>query len=307
MAKDSALPLLVEMSNQTAGSAFRWRIGPSYRYCERVARSEAANFYHAFRLLPGPQRQSMCALYSFFRKADDIADGPESVEVKRQNLLRWREQFCQAVQGQFSHAMHPALHHTVVKHQIPRSHLEAALDGVEMDLSVSSYATFEDLYGYCYRVASVVGLSCIHVWGCPGTEGYPFAEAAGIAFQLTNILRDLGEDAARGRTYLPLRDLEKYGYSIEDLRESRVTPGFRELMKDQVARARSYYERAEPLVGMLPAPGRAVFLVMFRTYRGLLDVIERQDYDVFTSRARLTKIKKLWLVLQALPVRWGWY
>src|SRR5262249_50086893 len=157
----------------------------------------------------------------------------------------------------------------------------------EMDLEPVRYATFAELYRYCYRVASAVGLACIHVWGFDGDRAKEHAEAAGIAFQLTNILRDLGEDAARGRVYLPDEDLRRCGSAAERLGRHERDDRFRELMRFEVERARGYYDAAGPLVPLLRPAGRAVFLTMMRTYRGLLDLIERRNYDVFSRRVSL--------------------
>jgi phytoene synthase len=277
----------------------------SYAYCERLARREAGNFYPAFRLLPRPQRRAMCALYAFMRVADDLSDGPEPIPEKRSLLDDWRRRLDLALCGQPTHPLHPALAHAARAYGIPRQYLVDVLDGVCMDLEPVSYDTFADLYPYCYRVASAVGLACIHVWGFERPEAKAPAEAAGIAFQLTNILRDLAEDAARGRVYLPREDLRRFGYTEEQLRRGQRDDNFRALMRFEVERARSYYEAARPLAGMLRPAGRAVFLVMARTYRGLLDEIERRDYDVFSGRVRLSRWRKLWLALRALPVRWG--
>ncbi|MGH7222728.1 MAG: phytoene/squalene synthase family protein, partial [Gemmataceae bacterium] len=275
-------------------------------WCERVARREAGNFYHAFRLLPATQRRAMCALYAFMRRTDDLTDGPETVAEKTLALANWRRQLDSTLAGIYHHPLQPAFHHTVVSYGIPRRYLDDALDGVGMDLDTNRYDTFADLYRYCYRVASVVGLACIHIWGFADERATDYAESAGIALQLTNILRDLGEDAARGRVYLPREDLERFGYRIEDLEQGRRDERFRELMRFQVARARSYYQAAEPLADLLTPAGRAVFLVMLRTYRGLLEAIEQRGYDVFSSRVRLSRLRKLWLAAQVLPLRWGW-
>jgi 15-cis-phytoene synthase len=278
----------------------------SYLWCERLARREAGNFYHAFRLLPAPRRRAMCALYAFMRVADDLTDGPETRAEKSAALTTWRHQLADALAGVYHHPLHPAFHHTIEHYGIPRRYLEDVLDGVGMDLETDHYETFEDLYRYCYRVASAVGLACIHIWGFTDAQAPRYAEAAGIALQLTNILRDLGEDAARGRVYLPREDLKRFGYAREDLLEERRNPPFRELMQFQAQRARHYYESAMPLAELLDPAGRAVFLVMLRTYRGLLEAIVERDYDVFTSRVRLSRLRKLWLAAQVLPVRWGW-
>jgi phytoene synthase len=277
----------------------------SYAYCERLSRRQAGNFYPAFRVLPGPQRRAMCALYAFLRIADDLSDEPGEPDAKRRALAGWRRGLDRALCGDYSHPGHPALHDTVTRHGIPRAYLEAALDGVEMDLAPVRYGTFDQLRLYCYRVASVVGLSCIHIWGFSRGEAEKYAENAGISFQLTNILRDLGEDAARGRVYLPAEDLERFGYRPEGLARGERDERFRALMRFQVERARGFYDAAWPLAPLLRPAGRAVFLMMARTYRGLLDLIERRDYDVFSARVRLGRWRKLLLAARALPVRWG--
>ncbi len=284
----------------------RVTVSSSYAWCERLARRQAGNFYHAFRLLPTDQRRAMCALYAFLRVADDLTDGTEALAEKRLALAEWRRQFNAALEGVYSHPLHRAFHHTVEHYGIPHRYLEDVLDGVGMDLDFDHYDTFADLYCYCYRVASVVGLACIHIWGFRDDRALSYAEAAGIALQLTNILRDLGEDAARGRIYLPGEDLERFGYTVADLEQRRNNERFRALMRFQVERARGYYESAAPLADLLDSTGRAVFLVMLRTYRGLLEAIVRRDYDVFSGRIRLSRWRKLWLAVQVLPLCWGW-
>lgn len=278
----------------------------SYRYCETLARREAGNFYPAFRLLPKDQRRAMCALYAFMRIADDLSDEPGAVDDKRHSLTAWRQALRQALAGTSSHPIHPALQDVVAKFAVPAEYLEAVIDGVEMDLTTFSYATFADLRLYCWRVASAVGLACIHLWGFRDDRAKELAENAGIAFQLTNILRDLKEDAARGRVYLPAEDLARFGYDEVRLRHGVRDEAFRALMRFQVERARSYYERARPLAPLLDRPGRAVFLMMARTYESLLNEMERRDYDVFTRRIRIGRWRKLMLALSVLPVRLGW-
>lgn len=278
----------------------------SYAYCERLARREAGNFYHAFRILSGPQRRAMCALYSFLRITDDLTDGAGTTREKQDNLVGWRRQLDEALAGMYSHPLHPAFHHTFKTYGIPPEYLEAVLEGVAMDLTPVAYRTFDDLYRYCYRVASVVGLSCIHIWGFADERAKLHATDAGVAFQLTNILRDLGEDGARGRVYLPEEDLQRFGYTIPQLLRGERDHRFRALMRFEVERARAYYDCAAALRDQLAPPGRAVFQVMWHTYRELLDAIELRDYDVFTSRVSLTPWRKLCLTVQALPVRWGW-
>jgi phytoene synthase len=281
-------------------------VARSYRACEAIARREAANFYPAFCLLPRPQRLAMCALYAFFRIADDIGDGPASPSVKKVELERWRHGLDEAVAGRFTHPIHPALAHTLAQYQVPARYLHDVLDGVAMDLEPLSFPDFASLRLYCYRVASAVGLACIHVWGFRDERAKGFAEDAGIAFQLTNILRDLKEDADRARLYLPRADLERFGYHEDALRRGERNEAFRKLMAFEVQRARGLYASSWPLVELLPPPGRAVFLMMARTYRSLLDAIERRGYDVFSTRVRVSRWRKALLALEALPVRLGW-
>ncbi len=278
----------------------------SQTYCERLARREAGNFYHAFRLLPADQRRAMCALYSFMRVADDLADGPGAAEDKRRPLADWGRRLDEALRGDYSHPLHPAFHDAIRRFGVPPAYLHAVIDGVEMDLDAVRYETFADLYPYCYRVASAVGLACIHIWGFAGEQAKVHAEAAGVAFQLTNILRDLGEDAGRGRVYLPREDLERFGYNEEGLRRGVRDDRFRALMRFEAERAAGYYRAAEPLAGLLRPAGRAVFLTMLRTYQGLVEAIVRRDYDVFSSRVRLGRLHKLYLAARAVPMSWGW-
>jgi phytoene synthase len=278
----------------------------SYRYCEALTRREAGNFYPAFRLLPAVQRRSMCALYAFMRIADDLSDEPGPIDGKRAGLGQWRAQLGQALAGDYRHIALPALHDAVLRHRIPRQYLDDVIDGVEMDLEPVAFATFAELRLYCYRVASAVGLACIHVWGFDGAHAEKYAEDAGLAFQLTNILRDLGEDAARGRVYLPREDLDRFGYDVDRLNRGQRDEAFRALMRFEVQRAREFYDAGWQLAPLLAPAGRAVFLMMARTYRGLLDEIERRDYDVFSARVRLSRWRKIALAAGVLPVRLGW-
>jgi phytoene synthase len=282
------------------------QLARSYRYCERLARKQARHFYPAFRVLPRDQRLAMCALYAFLRVTDDISDNAGQVDDKRAALTVWRGRLGLALTGVYSHRLHAAFHHAVRSHSIPREYFEAVIDGVTMDLAPVCFRAFADLYPYCYRVASVVGLACIHIWGFHREEAKALAERAGIAFQLTNILRDLGEDAGRGRVYLPQEDIDRFGYDTGRLRRGTQDDQFRALMRFEVERARGYYDAAKPLAALLSPEGGAVFEIMSRTYRGLLDTIERRNYDVFSRRVRLSPWRKLGLAAQALPSRLRW-
>ncbi len=277
----------------------------SYRFCEALTRREAGNFYPAFRLLPAAQRRSMCALYAFMRIADDLSDEPAPSDLKREQLRRWRQALHQALEGHYRHTALPALHATVQRHHIPPEYLEAVLDGVEMDLEPVAYSTFAELRLYCYRVASAVGLACIHVWGFHGEQAKQYAEDAGLAFQLTNILRDLGEDAARGRLYLPQEDLARFGYDAERLRRSQRDEAFRALMQFELQRARGYYDAAGPLAPLLAPAGRRI------SHDGAhLPRLARRNRAARLRRVqrgvRLSRWKKMWLAVRVVPVRLGW-
>lgn len=279
--------------------------GPSsLAYCYRLTRRARSSFPLAFRLLPPAKRDATTTLYAFLRVTDDLADEPGDPETKRVALAAWRMRLDEALNGVFTHRVHAALADAVNTFAIPPQYLHDVLDGVESDLEPTPFATFADLDAYCYRVASAVGLACLPIWGCRGEATAP-AAAAGVALQLTNILRDLGEDLARGRVYLPQDELAQFGCPPETWRERG--PAFRELMRFQVQRTRGYYDEARPLERLLTPEGRAVFRVMLGVYRRLLDEIERRDYDVFTARVRVGKLTKLRLFATAWPVRWNWW
>jgi phytoene synthase len=276
----------------------------SIAYCRRLARRAHSSFPLAFRVLPAAKRDATTALYAFCRATDDIADGPGA---RRESLKDWRARLDAALAGVYSHRLHAALHHTVHTFGVPARYLHDVIDGVETDLGAVAFATFAELSPYCYRVASAVGLACVPVWGLrPGVnmrQARGPAEAAGVAFQLTNNLRDLGEDRARGRVYLPRDELDRFGCPPESWRPGE--PAFREMMRYQVARAREYYAKGEALGELLSADGRAVFRVMSGVYRRLLDAIERRGYDVFARRVRVGRLTKARLLLAAWPVKWG--
>jgi phytoene synthase len=278
----------------------------SYAWCERLTRSRAGNFWYSFVVLPREQQRAMAALYAFMRIADDITDGPEPVESKWVALQAWRRGLAQALAGRMTHPVHPALMHTLKRYQIPPEYLQQLLDGVQEDLIRSRYATFAELYDYCFRVASVVGLCCIHIWGFREHRALQYAEWSGVAFQLTNILRDLAEDARRGRIYVPTEELAAFGCREEQLLHGPYDAAYQALMQFQLRRAYEYYDRSAPLQQLLEPPGRAVFQIMTRIYRGLLDAVARRGFDQPAERVSLSRWHKAGLVLQAIPVRLGW-
>ncbi len=274
----------------------------SLAYCRRLTRRANSSFPLAFRVLPPAKRDAMTALYAFFRATDDLADEPGA---KRAAVRAWRDRLGDALAGRYSHRVHAALHHAVTTFDIPPEHLFAVLDGVEMDLEPVRFATFADLEPYCYRVASAVGLACLPVWGVRGDATAP-AVAAGIAFQLTNILRDVGEDLGRGRVYLPADDIARFGVPPEKWADPAHRDAVRRLLRFQADRAHDFYRRAEPLDGLLSPDGRAVYGVMRGVYQRLLREIERADFDVIGRRVRVPKRAKVALLLSAWPRKWGW-
>ncbi len=269
----------------------------SYAACRAVTRRANSSFPLAFRLLSSDKRRAMDALYAFSRISDDIADEPGEPQARREALTAWRKSLDPTLSGNYSHPIHAALQDTVRRFAIPTRYLYDVIDGVEMDLEPLRFETFEQLEPYCYRVASAVGLACVRIWGLkPGAsfaDSDVPAKAAGIAFQLTNIVRDLGEDADRGRDYVPREDRERF-------------PNRRDLMQFQIERARGYYKKAAALDGLLSTEGRAIFRVMSGSYRALLEAIARRPEAVFERRVRVPRWHKGLIFLSAWPVKWGW-
>ncbi|HLK47903.1 MAG TPA: phytoene/squalene synthase family protein [Bryobacteraceae bacterium] len=277
------------------------QIEQSYDYCRRIARSRAKNFYYSFLLLSAQQRKAMCAIYAFMRYCDDLSDEPGA---SRAAIDRWRAELDQALEGRFSaHPLWPAFHHTVRRFQIPHEYFREMIEGVLSDLEPRRIETFDQLYHYCYQVASVVGLTIVHIFGFDTPRALPLAEKCGVAFQLTNILRDIREDAERQRIYLPAEDLCKFGVTAEDLAAGRRTEPFLHLMRFEAARARAYYNEALPLLDLIHPRSRPSLWALITIYSQLLERIERTNYDVFTRRVRLSTVQKSWIVLRALIQR----
>lgn len=274
----------------------------SYAYCEQIARTEARNFYFSFVTLPPDRKAAMCAIYAFMRYSDDVSDEAAAEPSKASRLRAWRAALDRALAGDYGdNLLLPAFHDTVRRYHIPIRYFHELIDGTEMDLTQSRYETFADLRAYCYRVAGVVGFVCLHVWGFDAADGQALehAEACGLAFQLTNILRDIHEDAERNRIYLPQEDLRRFGVTEEDLKRGVIDANFRSLMQFEVERAKEYYRQAQNLFPLVHAPGRPTLTIMMRIYRGILDSIERNNYDVYSHRARVSTPKKIAIVAGA--------
>jgi phytoene synthase len=270
----------------------------SYRYCLKVARTRAKNFYYSFVLLSRQQRKAMCAIYAFMRYCDDLSDEPGA---SRAAVEKWRAELEGALEGRFSdHPVWPAFHHTVRRFGIPHDYFRQMIDGIASDLEPRRIETFDELYRYCYHVASVVGLTIIHIFGFDTRSALPLAEKCGVAFQLTNILRDIREDAERGRIYIPAEDLRRFGVTEDDLRAGRRDEAFLRLMRFEAARARGYYNESAPLLDLIHPRSRSSLLALISIYSRLLERIEGTNYDVFSRRVRLSLFEKSWIVVRAM-------
>lgn len=290
-------------------------LAASYTHCRRLACAAARNFYYGISLLPAAKRDALCAIYAFMREADDISDSPGEVSEKQRRLAEWRSALDRPPEAECDYAAHPALpafRDAVSRYGIPSRYLHDLISGTEMDLTVRSYPTFERLPAseqaglreYCYRVAGCVGLTCLYVFGFRDPRAPDLAEKLGIAFQLTNILRDLPEDRAMGRVYIPEEDLRRFGLTATDLERREVTPAFRELMRFEAERAWQFYEEGIELLGLIEEDSRAGLWALARVYSGILGRIEARGYDVFSSRVSLSAAEKTWIMLRA---RLGWW
>jgi len=277
----------------------------AYATCRVIAKREAKNFYYAFVALPEPRRNAICAIYAFMRKADDLSDD-ESIprEQRRLNLEQWQSSWRSASQtGATEDPVFIAVRDATQRFNIPLSLLDELIAGTTSDLRAAApgapdtYATFADLYQYCYLVASVVGLVCIRIFGYTDPNAERLAEETGVAFQLTNILRDVAEDAERGRVYLPLEDLAAHNVTLDSiLLRSKGTPpsaNERALLAAIGKRAEAYYASANKLLPLIDRESRPALWVLVRIYRGLLRRIRRADYDVFSHRISVPTFQKL--------------
>jgi len=292
----------------------------AYAECRAIAKREAKNFYYAFVALPEPRRNAICAIYAFMRQADDLADD-ESIprEERRRRLDEWQAAWHSANQtGVTNDPVFIAVNDATRRFAIPHSLLDELIAGTTMDLESASrrmpgapdtYATFADLYQYCYLVASVVGLVCIRIFGYTDPAAEKLAEETGIAFQLTNILRDVEEDAERGRVYLPLEDLAAHNISLESLlHRSKGTPpsaNERALLAEIGRRAEGYYASARALLPLIDRESRPALWILVRIYRGLLRRIRRADYDVFSRRIAVPTFQKVEILAVGL-MRMAW-
>lgn len=269
----------------------------SQAHCRAVSKERAKNFYYSFVLLTPERKNAMCAMYAFMRYCDDLSDEPGAT---RTAIDRWREALADALGGRpDASPVWPAFLDAVSRYSIPHEYFYDMIEGVASDLEPRTFRTFDDLYQYCYRVASVVGLTTIHIFGFDSPAALQLAEKCGIAFQLTNILRDIREDAGLGRIYLPSEDLDRFGVSPGDLTAARRTAAFDRLMDFEIARARDYYNESAPLVGLIHSESRGSLRALISIYSALLDRIAQSPSDVLARRISLPATEKVWIVLRS--------
>ena len=265
-------------------------------YCTTLTKKSGSNFYYSFLFLPKARRDAMYTVYAFCKAADSAVDEPPAGNDPREELRRWRAELDLAYSGTPTWPIMISLARHTKELSIPKVYFEELLKGVEMDLSTARYATFEELSRYCYRVASVVGLICLHIFGPTSPRAQDYAVDLGLAFQLTNILRDLAADAEQGRIYLPQEDLTRFSYSEADLLQQKDNAHLRELVGFEATRARDYYAKAEAALESLPIEDRRALTVaeiMRAVYSRILDRIERPDHRIFGPRVRLSTSGRL--------------
>lgn len=272
-------------------------LNQAYARCDAITQTHSRSFSMASRLLPAPRRRAIRALYAFCRTTDDIVDHPSgntqaALQIWRKHALSWNPPDDDAVAVAWAD--------TRAQYQIPKRYAEQLIDGVARDLTQTRYQTFEELAGYCYGVASTVGLMSMHIIGFHSDAAIPYAVKLGVALQLTNILRDIKEDWQRGRLYLPQSELEDFNITEQDIDCGLITANWRKFMKFQIARARRLYTEAWPGIDLLAPEGRFAIAAAADFYRAILADIEAHDYDVFSRRAHLTK----WGKLRRLPALW---
>lgn len=296
----------------------RSQLDVAYAVCRGIARTAAKNFYYGFLVLPREKRNALSAVYAFMRHADDISDNPQLTwEQKRTKLAQWIEHAKVVFAGNSTDdPVLMALGDAQRRFKIPEERFEQLVYGTAMDVApadagaspVLAYRTFDELYQYCYHVASVVGLVCIKIFGYRDPKAEPLAEKVGVAFQLTNILRDVREDALLGRVYLPEEDLEKFGHTAEELDAARVKNGFdagkfKPVMEFEAARAREFYQAADELMPLIDDDGQPALWTLVTIYKRLLEKISLRQYDVFTERISLSVPEKLTILTKGFVRR----
>lgn len=268
----------------------------SYAWCTNVARTQAKNFYYSFLLLAPEQRRAMCAVYAFMRYCDDLSDD-EGIADRASAITQWRADLESALAGHApDHPLWPAFVDSVQRFKIPHQYFFEMIEGVSSDLEPRSIRTFDELYRYCYQVASVVGLTIIYIFGFDHHDALVLAEKCGVAFQLTNILRDVNEDFRKQRIYLPAEDFERFQVSPETFQPES---NFRQMMAFEAARARDYYLQSAPLVALVHPASRRSLRALIGIYSSLLDRIVASNFDVLNRRIRVPDWQKIWILCRS--------
>jgi len=264
-------------------------------YCERRAAQSGSSFYYSFLFLPAARRRAITALYAFCREVDDVVDETSDAGVARMKLAWWRTEIAAAFSGEPQHPVGRALARVVKEYRLPETGFHEIIDGMEMDLRYNRYPDFATLLSYCYRVASVVGLMAAEIFGYRDPATLKYAENLGTAFQLTNIIRDVGEDARRGRVYLPLDELERFNVSAAQVLHLQDSPALQRFIEFQIARAEEYYRIALTCLPEQDRKAQRAGLVMAAIYRKVLEEIRKGGCKVLDRRTSLTPLRKLWI------------
>ena len=279
-----------------------------HEYCQSKAAQSGSSFYYSFLFLPEERRRAITALYAFCREVDDVVDDCSDTATARATLGWWRQELAAAFHGTPQHPVARALAEIAPRFNLAETRLTEIIDGMQMDLDFNRYPSFEALRQYCHRVAGVVGLLSAEIFGYQDRRTLEYAADLGLAFQLTNIIRDVGEDARRDRIYLPLDEIERHGVSMADVLGSRETDNFRRLIEFQIERALGYYREAYAKLPAVDRRAQRTGIIMAAIYRALLEEIRRDGCRVLTRRVSLTPIRKLWIAWWTwigLPKRWG--
>jgi phytoene synthase len=266
-----------------------------HKYCQTKAAQSGSSFYYSFLFLPEERRRAITALYAFCREVDDVVDDCSDPATARATLAWWRQELAAAFHGTPQHPVARALAEIAPRFNLTEARLSEIIDGMQMDLEYNRYPSFEVLRQYCHRVAGVVGLLSAEIFGYQDRRALEYAADLGMAFQLTNIIRDVGEDARRDRIYLPLDEIERHGVSVADISASRETESFRRLIEFQIERALGFYRDAFAKLPAVDRRAQRAGIIMAAIYRALLDEIQRDGCRVLTRRTSLTPVRKLWI------------
>ena len=266
-----------------------------HQYCQQKAAASGSSFYYSFLFLPPERRQAITALYAFCREVDDVVDECADESIARTKLAWWRNEIGAAYHGVPQHPVARALAEVAPRFKLSEDLLNHIIDGMQMDLERNRYPGFDALRVYCHRVAGVVGILSAEIFGYQDPRTLAYAADLGMAFQLTNIIRDVGEDARRGRIYLPLDELQRFGVSEADILQARESEGFRRLMEFQIERALGYYRQAFSELPPADRLAQRAGIIMAAIYQNLLDEIRRDGSRVLTRRTSLTPLRKLWI------------